>query len=267
MAADMIIEFMGLPGSGKTTLQKHTADILQEMNYNVFMPDANWKEEREYFRLSIQGAPSNRLKYSYYLARNVLLKAPSLLTYINEQKHFVRVVVRQIHQFSHTMKYKALLAKYFLIDFFQYSLFEKNPQIASDMILIDEGFIQHVYTLYTNRRKDINFEALKQYLSYVPIPNLLFFVKTDPDLCYSRMEQRGITPYRLRGEPDGVLRDSLDKGLELFSKVKTYLAEQKSNQLKIVEINCPNGDQAFNDLKKHLSSTLGLGQRNPTYPS
>lgn len=263
----MIIEFMGLPGSGKTTLQKHTADILQEMNYNVFMPDAHWKEEREYFRLSFQGAPSNRLKYSFYLARNVLLKAPTLLTYINEQKHFVRVVVGQIHQFSHTLKYKALLAKYFLIDFFQYSLFERNPKIASDMILIDEGFIQHVYTLYTNRRKNIDCEALKQYLSYVPIPHLLFFVKTDPDLCYTRMEQRGITPYRLRGEPDGVLRDSLDKGIELFSKVEAYLAEEKSNQLKIVEINCPNGDQALVDLKKHLSTYLGQDYRNLTSQS
>ncbi len=102
-----------------------------------------------------------------------------------------------------------LLIKYFLIDLFPYSSFHEHDFDRNKVILIDEGFIQHMYTLFVYKQQLLDFQALRWYLTYAPLPNLLIYIEADPDICFERMEKRGIIPFRLRGESVEVFRESL----------------------------------------------------------
>ena len=248
----MIIEFMGLPGSGKTTLHGKAVGFLGKAACEVWTPEHCWEKERPYYRRSFQGSPSDRIINNVLFVHHLLAKVPSLLCYFYIHRHFVFLLLRYINHFPHRFRYRALLTKYFLIDLFQYSSFRKRSMIKNKWILIDEGLVQHVYTLFVHKSGLLDCRAIKSYLRRVPLPDLLIYITADPELCFERMEKRGVIPYRLRGESIEVLRDSLKRGEALFSMVVELIRDQDSRSVEIVRLNGNFIDEATQKLEEIL---------------
>ena len=252
----MIIEFMGLPGSGKTTLHAKAVQSLEEMACQVWTPEHYWEKQRPYYHRSFQGSRFNRMKNGILFINQLISKVPSVLKYFFKNRSFVLFLWRNINNFHYTLEYRVLLIKYFMIDLFPYSSFSEHAFDRNNVILIDEGLIQHMYTLFVHKKRFLEQEALRRYLSYAPLPNLLIFIESDPEVCFERMEKRGIIPYRLRGESVEVFRESLQKGKELFSMVVKLINERNLNPVQIVQLDGNFPEEATEKLKESLSIYL-----------
>ena len=166
-----IIEFYGLPGSGKSTISKMLINKLAE--YNILCIDFNryvYKNKRN-FKALISGLFELRLKdiklfYCYAI-----------------------LIIRQSNFKLNTIKkYFAFVRNHLLLK----SLFNKN---IYNYIILDQGFVQEMVSIaynYNNMFTD-NDISLKNFFSYVQssFSNYMFiYVVVDGEMCKQRLKQR-----------------------------------------------------------------------------
>jgi len=154
----MIVEFYGLPGSGKTTLAKN----LSQKNPEEFLyfHSSPRKEIIKYGFLFFLSQPQMFLFWLKELFRECL------------KKHFLQLFRYKLH----------LL----LISITQYQKAKKYPQ---KIILLDEGLFQRILTIY---EKKINEEKIKKCFANIPKIDLLVFCQ-NPEKEFFRFKK---SPYR-----------------------------------------------------------------------
>ena len=129
------------------------------------------------------------------------------------------------------VKNRILLLKYLLIDICQYANF--NSQIEKEKaILIDEGFIQHIFTNIVQNLHKTDFRKARWYLENAPLPDILIYLPTSPDICLQRMKNRGF-PRRLRTQQIDMIRTLLSKGDEIFAFVYGSIEQMTRGMSKV----------------------------------
>jgi len=251
----MIIEFMGLPGSGKTTFHRIAKQFFEANGLKVWVPDDQWFVARKYLKLSYEGTVANRIKNKGLFSYSIGIYLPNLLRYCCSHKRFVSGVLKIILLTPNTFKSKWLLTKYFIIDLFQYSFIHYNPAKEYDISLIDEGFFQHCFTYFTPKDRPLNYKLIEWYLSNMPHPNLVIHISVPAEDCIERMKGRGL-PYRLKKESADVMYGLLKKGIKLFSFIEKIVSRKKDDKAVIVQLDDLSLENASLTLSKHLSSYL-----------
>ena len=242
-----IIEFIGLPGSGKsTTLNKiklYSHDykknsytyknflfnfykkknnkkiiffIIKKLNTSIFLDHRN----KDYIK--------NKFK-NFYI--NILIQI-ILLTFKNSKEYLLYKTYKRILNFSaHSSQRVKRMEVYFLLKVLSFKL-SKKLNSKKYCILDDEGFYQNLIIKYKNfkvNKKKI-FQEIIRYINLSPKPNFLVIVINKNEEIIKRANSRAIG-YKYH-------EDDLVNKLENWNQVKTVVIDSINNKnVKLVRFN------------------------------
>lgn len=236
----MIIEFAGLPGSGKTTLVSY----LLKHSRGKFLPmealcRAHFVCEPQipiYKRLVMKSRRADRylrmserllLGHAHAYIASYLRDRPDLDSTIFEAIELAKGLGLH-HALSVAAYCRAQLAM-------QNILLRQNPRHAH--ILVDEGFFVQLANLHPEAFSMEPFVV--RYYSVIPMPDVLVFLRADPGLALERLTARDKDQSkkirRFNAEFYGWLQRAYDQGLEIFkARGVKVLDIEKSHSVEVV---------------------------------
>ncbi|MEZ4825147.1 MAG: hypothetical protein R3C61_02465 [Bacteroidia bacterium] len=205
-----LIEFLGLPGSGKTTLVPFINSAMAENGQSVFSRQdvrllhvcggiKKYRIAKKLPSLVRRGLVKVFFKINHtesYYAEKFIEKYPDLVAFVlkNSSRNGITEKVRRrsIHWFL------SLGAIYQLAE-------ETMP--PDSYLLLDEGFCQKVLNLFVSVNDDTRFKKVQKYLHMIPRPDIVLYINTDESTAFERMKSRG---------PIKRLLNASDEELKLF---------------------------------------------------
>lgn len=213
----MIVEFMGLPGSGKTRLHRVARKVIEDGGYSVWDPDEIWNSIRKHKGKFDTNAITRTLKLATRMALELFAQLPQFLRFCFRHFTFVFGIFWIALRNANNIRSRFLLVKYLLIDICQYAdIRDHNGE--EKIVLIDEGFMQHIFTNLVQTSHNTDIQKVRWYIENAPLPDLLIYVPATPEICLQRMRKRGL-PHRLQHESIDTLRALLSRGDEVFAFV------------------------------------------------
>lgn len=189
MKKPIMLDFYGVPGSGKTTIAHELAIQLKNEGWNISEPTFEW------------GAGSSRVK-------RILMKPIKAIIYYFHNKQFIDGLFKTLPYDKYTNKKDKIFDYINICSKFQ--TIENKDNV--DIIVADEGFAQMGISFYTNidlADKLYNtIEYIKQYYSYQ-----IKFIHIDID--------KSEWEYRINSRKNG--RSLFEKSdLPMEMKIKLY---------------------------------------------
>ena len=204
----MIIEFTGIPGSGKTHIAKQL-EIFIEKKINKTSSVVT----RHSIHNSLQLIPAAKRRLQKTLEL-IQIANPSLLKVILESWH------------TNDNK-KFIFYRYFLNIVFDYCFFKKTYSTKKDILIMDEGIL-HCAALFLNEKLETNrLDSYFTCINKLKIPDLnkiYVFIDSDPLLNFKRInnrEQGWPSAWVFLSPPQKLLE--LKKSHERFCCLKNYI--------------------------------------------
>jgi hypothetical protein len=199
-ARSNMIEFMGLPGAGKTT----GAALLQRGQWGrdrrlVPVAEAFWSSARR----EAAGILKPLLLRMPRVIRHPLAGPMSRLDlghlFLSRECRFCEVVFREMSCLPDPLQRQSFLYA-LLIHAVQREVIERH--FPPDLLVVaEEGFAQRAMTLFGYRPEEAEADRLAAYVRFMPKPAAVVWVDTEPDLCAARLARRGQPPYPLQSLP------------------------------------------------------------------
>ena len=229
----LLIEFVGIPGSGKSTLYGQVNRFLGEILKYRPGPRDLWTRMANEIRFqAVQGGAYQ-----------------SLIKFILENKVFISAALHDqtIYSedtFSKWSNINSLLPYFFSLCAFYQAVKEDH---AKNWCLFDEGFFYYLFPYYNQNRNNLS----QTIIETMPKIDVLIHLNTDVKLCIARMKSReqGIpAPYR-RLSADDLLRTLI----RLDNNIQMSLEAIKDRPIKIIHI---DDDLPTNDALSIITSNL-----------
>ena len=241
----MIIEFTGIPGSGKTNLHKALENNLRRKGCCVWTPSQHWQS------LELQQQTNKSRRFL-----SVTRKATTLVKPAINNIHFV-LSVPWIQALSGlTFKYKKLIARSFLVNLAE-SEFAKLTRKESVIALMDEGIVHRAYSLFVTLDHEINHKALERYITMVNLPDLLVYVKLNVKRALQRIMARGV-PSRMTGLSYIQSEHMLVKGEQLLETLIQFIRQRRPNSCVIMEVDGELKDKSFKSISDWITEVAEL---------
>lgn len=260
------IEFIGVPGSGKTTISKKLIARLKKVDKKQFL-----SVEEAFLEVS-----RKKIEKVYRVILNIL---PRRLALNISNK----LLNRNLLQFDTQNKFLAEWGKSFEV-FLKSSAFDKMPindreivissfmEIGSlyecisngclpgeTVVFLEEGFIQKSFMFISPlNNEEAEKTSLFRYLNNIPLPDLILYVNSNLTSCYKRMLARptGFTN-RLRKLEKNEIMDFLKVSDNHFQYVVRCL--KKNRAINVFEIN--NDQELYSvicDLEQRIKSLFDI---------
>lgn len=193
----MIIEFNGLPGTGKTTIAHELENILVKQGFECcYKYDTGKSKIKRYFSYVSDGS-----LYLYYLG---ICFAKSLKGSFRKENLQVATVLVYFYQL--------------------YKAFNKNCR--DKILIIDQGIIQGLISL-AHTQAFSSPEVLDKILRFFKKKGITFMQVNclcDSELSLARIRERNTTAGRLDTYNDAALADALKKQSENFDVIRNCAA-------------------------------------------
>ena len=192
------IEFIGAPGSGKTFIYKKIILFFNKKKIKINKPKEIFF--KNYLKANTNIYYIRKLAYFFYfnkvkLKSNYLFKKEykNLINFLNKEvkldknyKKIVSIYKKYLKTANYTKERKLRMLTNFQLDYFgcKYNADTKKN------ILLEEGFFQKIYLNYYHKKNKISKKLLIEYLSLVPKPKLIFYIKADFETISKRVKNR-----------------------------------------------------------------------------
>jgi len=170
------IEFLGLPGSGKSTVANRLSEFDDAFVHITSQGDKAIRKSK-YFRLFLL------FKYFKYFLHPVWFKVWMSLDYIS-----IRVIVPGI----------------LMMAYFEEIYSKKNT-------IFDEGWLQKGYSIFHNQA-GLSGKYLEFFLDNINLPDVVVLLDIGEHDAYKRMESRTVFPIRMRGMTKDLILEDLKNG-------------------------------------------------------
>ena len=260
------VEFIGLPGGGKTTIREYLVKRLKRIDKEMYLT-----EEEAFLQVS-----KLKIDKIYRLILKILpnsvaseliekLKGRSLMQF-NAQNWFLAHWGNSFNAFLDSEIFHILSSddrKIVITGFLQVaSIFECiNGQFSdSKAVFFEEGFIQKSFMFISNLQDNLDTEktGLLRYLDNIPTPNLVIYVKTDISTCYERMLYR---PTGLTERLKKIDRKTAHTFLENCNIHLDFLISwiQENPNLKLLEVHNNSGvERSLQGLTRRAIKSIDL---------
>ena len=189
-----VIELIGVPGAGKTTVAGVLQDALRNSGaipYDVVKAARIFAKRTVLGRLVTGLLPGSRvsgglwvvyLLYSWVYAGVFTVRNPQLL------KHLM-VSQRRRPAEADIMARKVRYWFLRLIGSYEFLVANGYP---GEVLVLDEGFVHRVVQLYASEVEQPDANAIIRYLQLVPEPDAIVHVRAPLDTCVERVRLRGV---------------------------------------------------------------------------
>ncbi len=231
----MITEFVGLPGSGKSTilklLNKNNSNLKKNFTYIEFLFN-------NFYKKNYLNYYSKSLIYILSKFRNLIFlqdKKINKFYQINIKFLFIRIfiffVVKSFNKkdyffyksyknllglSAHSQIRKKRMEIYFLLSYLGFYLFKKI-KLSDTQIIDDEGFYQKILIKYSdfvlNKKKIIH--GVKKYLNFCP--------KLDNAIIIHNSRKKIISRAKKRNQGYAYIKEDINNSLMHWDKVMSYI--------------------------------------------
>lgn len=191
----LIVDFYGLPGSGKSTVSHQAAEQLRKSGYVV--------DEVSY---DMDHYHSGRMRALLKVTYVILLLIRSPKTFLN----LSYVIIKNGSPLFSMRFYRYILN-------IGYKLYASKYRRFVDIIFFDEGFCQTILSLYYRRKFDNCKNALRELENLLPdtLNIVHIFVKTDNNTTIQRLLRRQDGESRVDRLSENDMRQILDEQMTL----------------------------------------------------
>ena len=188
------IEFVGLPGSGKTHLLKR----LSRKNKKTKLTPSKIKCGETKYLIKLK---KRNIRWTYYFIPKILQRklakkyynirfnreeTEALIQFVEKYKPFLQLISDILYKkdvrdvFLSIRKFETIIIDYIL---------SQSYMDDNEIILFDEGFVQKIVGLHLTA--GITYCNLKEYINKSPMPKLIIHVDAPVELAHQRLNKRG----------------------------------------------------------------------------
>jgi thymidylate kinase len=199
----MFIEFLGVPGSGKTTLTPVIAEHLRDRGLKArTMVEAG----RPFASRTLLGRLISTTVRQPYLQRSALwltfvyASMAHRVGFVLENHRFVRHAIKS--QLGRPLPRRHLRSiRQHFVRMMGYYQFLQGHRQADEIVVFDEGFLHRVTHLYGSEQEEADVVNIVRYLELAPKSALAVLVYAPPGTCLERIYARGLRG-RLHGKSE-----------------------------------------------------------------
>ncbi len=205
------IEFMGVPGSGKTTC----ASLLRTCLHKRGIPAL---DEQAALRLAVRrrddGILKNMMKrfppwlWERFLGPGYAME--ELLEFMAAQAPLWATVMEAMSRRGMDAEEAKIMLRGLLKNSREYALLETLTE--SPLYTVEEGFAHRAFTVFGYLDEPVPHDELKRYADLIPCCDLVVRVSLEPEICAQRLETR-----RPIGLSDRLQRLTADQRIALLS--------------------------------------------------
>jgi hypothetical protein len=117
-----------------------------------------------------------------------------------------------------------MVVRNFLLTAGYYQFFRDHLQ-SNEVVVLDEGFVHRVVSLYVSASENADPEVVENYLKLLPQVDIVIFVKAPLDICLERIVRRRL-PWRLQGLAAAAIARALANMAGAIEIVASHLSRQ-----------------------------------------
>lgn len=218
----MLIEFIGLPGSGKTTLCGRLRTALTDAGCDVWTQTDYWKTGRI---------------HAYARSFRDILGG-------------IRIIrnVPWAHIVAMGGEHRGLISKSILVNIAEHSAVARRP--GREIAVFDEGLVQRAYSIFVYRRPSMNVVTMMhRYIDSLKLPELLIHIKAPVSLALERICKRGV-PHRMAGMSRDQMEAMLMRGDRLIEMVVDYV----KTSARVLDVDAGEDDSSVRSIVASIDS-------------
>ncbi len=203
----MVVELIGTPGAGKTSLLPVVMDSLSEQGVT---PRTMVGASRVYVARTTLGAYIARfapprlrraLLWQLFCQFSRAYQFRFLLRHVRLARHLMQ---GQAHRDA-SVKFRRHALRWYLRMLGQYEFLRTHLR-PNEALVIDQGFVHRAVDLHASDRGEPDLAAVSAYLDLVPQPDLIIHVNAPLGVCEARVFDRGPWAHFRRESPAALSR-------------------------------------------------------------
>jgi thymidylate kinase len=213
------IEFIGLPGSGKSTLRTMLVESLCRRKIPCLSMDQALLSclkihvDGIFFKYFLHILPEKTaLKYAPLVFTRSALRYTAQNAFLSTNSQAVAAILSSDHFLSAAPQEREMLLSWFFLTASQYQVIRENMSEKMPVIF-DEGFLQRAVSLLVSPGGKSLPETtfLSSYLDLIPRPDIVLYLRTDQKTCIQRINTRSKgMPERLAGKNQQDIQSFMD---------------------------------------------------------
>ena len=191
--APFVIEFVGVPGSGKTSLADQLVERLETAGFDVATITSLARRRAAATtvgKIILTIAPrrlhSTLLWWVFYA-----LGTGSGIGLCQRDPRLARLVVTSQRHRPLSVRTRAHILYWFFQLAGRYRVLV-DSSIGAQVLVIDDGFVHRAVHLHASHLRGPDTRSVVSYLELIPVPDLLVHVDTDTQICLERVVARGV---------------------------------------------------------------------------
>jgi thymidylate kinase len=203
----LMIEFIGTPGAGKTTLSNELIGLLRErgINASTIIGAARDHGVRTLLGRAVAWVAPPSLRAPLLWQVFYVLSMIHVLGFARKHNELCRQVLRT--QLGRTVP--AETKRHALFWFFQLvGRYDFLRATAGDReaIVLDDGFLHRSVQLHASHTEEPDPGRVSDYVDLLPTPDLVIYVVAGREVCERRIHRRGVWPHRRHFSPADISR-------------------------------------------------------------
>jgi thymidylate kinase len=229
----MLIEFVGAPGSGKSTLSLALVKRLRILGKNAYLSD-------EAISIFLARSDLRKIISPFLSAGNQKVALSKYFSFIGSWyllkfkiKHYTfwRIIDQSFQGRRINQEHLQMIRGYFNRTMIYFQFIEEY-QLSDEITLFDEGFAHRITHFISELESPDENEILK-YLSFMPKSDLLVYLSAPLEICVERVQSRGLRG-RLKNKNSQEVSQFIENSICALNIGVDFMSTQG---ISIIEIN------------------------------